>query len=95
MTGVWGRSQHLSKADKDTNGSTGAKRRVTRTEAASANGAGPAHFPGRERMGLPQMDRDERVARARQKITEGFYDRDEVRRAIAEALMFVLNARRD
>jgi hypothetical protein len=32
---------------------------------------------------------------ARQRISEGFYDRDEVRRAIAEALVFVLGARRD
>lgn len=38
---------------------------------------------------------EDRIAVARQKISEGYYDRDEVRRAIAEALVFVLGGRRD
>jgi hypothetical protein len=46
-------------------------------------------------MNMSQIPKDERVARARQRISDGFYDRDEIRRAIAEALMFVLSTHRD
>ncbi len=85
----------MSKAKKKREGSTGARRRVTPSEAASASNAGPTVSPERAGMDGPQMTSDDRIARARQKISEGFYDRDDVRRAIAEALMFVLSARRD
>jgi len=41
------------------------------------------------------MSSQEKIERAKKRIAEGFYDREEVRRAIAEALVFVLSARRD
>jgi hypothetical protein len=90
-----GRSKHLSKAKDKREGSTGARRRVAPIDAAKASEAGPTISPERSEMDGPQMTTDDRIARARQKISEGFYDRDDVRRAIAEALMFVLSARRD
>jgi hypothetical protein len=90
-----GRSKHLSKANDKREGSTGARGRETPIDAASAKSAGPTDSPERAPMDGPQMSSDERIARARQKISEGFYDREDVRRAIAEALMFVLSARRD
>ena len=46
-------------------------------------------------MNMQPLISEDRVVTARQRISEGFYDRDEVRRAIAEALVFVLGARRD
>ena len=85
----------MSKAKKVRDGSAGPQGRVTRIEAASGDGAGPPTSSGHGQMNASQIESDDRVIRARQRISEGFYDRDDVRRAIAEALMFVLSARRD
>jgi len=46
-------------------------------------------------MDAQRTDEDNKIARARKRISEGYYDRDDVRRAIAEALIFVLSVRRD
>ena len=51
--------------------------------------------PNKRSMNTQPFVSEDRIAAARQRISEGFYDRDEVRRAIAEALVFVLGARRD
>ncbi len=85
----------MSKPRKDRDGSTGAMGRITPIEKASASADGPRTSPERVPMDMSQTDREERIARARQRISEGYYDRDEVRRAIAEALVFMLSARRD
>lgn len=85
----------MSKAKKDRKGSAGARGRVKPIDSASANKAGPKISPESRPMNMSQIPSDDRVARARQRINDGFYDRDEVRRVIAEALMFVLGTHRD
>lgn len=85
----------MSKARRDRDGITGARKGKKPDDAVSAKRAGPPPSPGQEPMNASQMECDDRIARARQKISDGFYDRDEVRRAIAEALAFVLSARRN
>ena len=64
-------------------------------DAVSANKTGPSPSPEQRSMNASNIESDDRVIRARQRISDGFYDKDEVRRAIAEALVFVLSARRN
>ena len=90
-----GRSQRLSKAKKNKDGSAGVPGRAKPIGAVSADREGPNTSPERREMNLSQLQSDDRVARARRRISEGYYDRDEIRRAIAEALMFVLSTHRD
>ena len=55
----------------------------------------PKTSPDERSMNTQPFVSEDRIAAARQRISDGFYDCDEVRRAIAEALVFVLGARRD
>ena len=74
---------------------TGAKKGGEPDDAVFSKNAGPSPSPERRKMNASSIDSDDRVIRARQRISDGFYDKDEVRRAIAEALVFVLSTRRN
>jgi hypothetical protein len=78
-------------------------KRINGREVIGRKGAGkeaigkedPTTSPDKRSMNTQPFVSEDRIAAARERISEGFYDRDEVRRAIAEALVFVLGARRD
>lgn len=74
---------------------TGADDNRKPEDAVFVKKAGPSPSSEKRPMNASNMENDDRVARARQRISDGFYDKDEVRRAIAEALVFVLSARRN
>jgi hypothetical protein len=91
-----GRRQGLSKIKKSRGekGSKGLRRR------GPGGAAGTEEYerslpPDKRSKNMEPHVSEDRIVMARQRISEGFYDRDEVRRAIAEALVFVLGARRD
>jgi hypothetical protein len=85
----------LSENRKGGDGPTGAKKRREPDDAVFSKKAGPSPSPEQRQMNASNIENDDRVVRARQRISDGFYDKDEVRRAIAEALVFVLSTRRN
>jgi hypothetical protein len=89
-----GRRQHLSENRKGGDGPTGAKKGSEPGDAVFSKKAGPSPSPELRPMNA-SIENDDRITRARQRISDGFYDKDTVRRAIAEALVFVLSARRN
>jgi hypothetical protein len=84
----------LSEDRKGGDRPTGAKKSRQPDDAAFSRKPGPSPSPKQRQMNASNIESDDRVIRARQRISDGFYDKDEVRRAIAEALVFVLSARR-
>ena len=86
----------MSEDRKGGDGPTGAKKGSEPDDAVFSKKAGPSSpSPEQRPMNASNIENDDRVTRARQRISDGFYDNDEVRRAIAEALVFVLSARRN
>ena len=76
-------------------GPPGEKKSREPDDALFSKNAGPSPSPERREMNASNIESDDRVIRARQRISDGFYDKDEVRRAIAEALVFVLSTHRN
>ena len=85
----------MSENRKGGDGPTGAKKGSEPGDAVFSKKAGPSPSPELRPMNASNTENDDRVIRARQRISDGFYDKDAVRRAIAEALVFVLSARRN
>ena len=86
----------MSENRKGGDGPTGAKKGSEPGDAVFSKKAGPSPSPELRPMNASNnIENDDRVTRARQRISDGFYDKDAVRRAIAEALVFVLSARRN
>jgi hypothetical protein len=90
-----GRSQHLSEKRKGGDRRTGGQKIGKPDDAVYSKRPGPSLSPKQRQMNASSIENEDRVIRARQRISDGFYDKDEVRRAIAEALVFVLSARRN
>ena len=85
----------MSKVKKTRSVTSGDGRSRRSTRKAARRRAGPTPSTAQRPMKTSHHEGEDRIAWARQRINEGFYDRDDVRRAIAEALVFVLSARRD
>ena len=85
----------MSEDRKGGSGRTGAKKKKGPDKAVSEKKAGQSSSLEQSTMNASNIESDDRVTRARQRISDGFYDKDEVRRAIAEALVFVLSTRRN
>jgi hypothetical protein len=91
-----GRKQGLSKIIKIGDGRTSDGRRRRRSSGAAITGKVDKTLSHDKRsMKTQPFVGEDRITAARQRISDGYYDRDEVRRVIAEALVFVLGARRD
>lgn len=85
----------MSEDRKGGNGSTGERKGRKPAGAVFSKKTGPSNSPEQRPMNASSIESDDRITKARQRISDGFYDKDEVRRAIAEALVFVLSARRE
>jgi hypothetical protein len=91
-----GREQGLSKIRKVEEGKTTHGRRRRKASGEGITGKQKRELSTNKRsMKTQPFVSEDRITTARQRISEGYYDRDDVRRAIAEALVFVLGSRRD